>query len=306
MKNIHTYFCSLLLFSGFIHLNSITEKSTPIDYSIMPRAELDMAFIAAVKENNPEKMQKLIQAGANVNTPIAYTLTDGDCDWQVETTALIYAVRHNCPNIIKVLVKVKKKLNESLNKVLIEAITKGYSGIVKELIEGGVDINYINENGDTPLILAIKNGRPIAEFSSQAQSRCQSRWSERREIIQMLLKAGSNVNCVNEYGRTALMEAVIKQDFHTVLSLLNSAEIHTGSFFGLGTKPKNYADQDGNTALIHAVKQIRSSYSNNQEYKLCENSQKIAEALLQSPGIDPHHANKKGETAISLLEKLNN
>jgi hypothetical protein len=44
---------------------------------------------------------------------------------------------------------------------------------------------------------------------------------------------------------------------------------------------------------------------NNQEYNICINSQNIIKALLETPGIDPHHVNKNGETAITLLEKLN-
>lgn len=307
MKNVHTYFCLVLFFTYFMQITSKAENSTTINYSKMSATELDTAFIAAVQENDSEKMQKLIQAGANVNTPVLYTETSGDCDWQIESTALMYAVRNNCPNMIKVLVKVKNKLNESLTKALNEAIKKGYSDIVKELIKGGADINNqdVNENKDTPLILAIKYACPNAEFSSQAQAKRSSRWYERKEIIKMILKAGADVSCVNKYGRTALMEAVIQHDLNTVLDLLNIPAINTGSFFGFGTKPKNYADQDGNTALIYAVKYIRSNYIDNQEYNLCKNSQTIVEALLKSPGIDPHHVNKNGETAIILLEKLN-
>jgi hypothetical protein len=39
-------------------------------------------------------MQELIQAGANVNTPVSYTGTSGDCDWRIESTVLMYAVKH--------------------------------------------------------------------------------------------------------------------------------------------------------------------------------------------------------------------
>ena len=79
----------------------------------------------------------------------------------------------------------------------------------------------------------------------------------------------------------------------------------TGSYFGFATKPINYADQDGNTALILAIQRVRSTYINNQEYNICVNSQNIIKTLLETPGIDPHHVNKNDETAITLLEKLN-
>ena len=86
----------VLVMLGFAQVSSTAE-----DYSKMSIMELDAAFILAVQEHRSEKMQELIQAGANVNTPIPYTWTSGDCDWEIKSTALIYAVRHNCPNMVK-------------------------------------------------------------------------------------------------------------------------------------------------------------------------------------------------------------
>lgn len=256
MKIANKYFCLLLLLVGFVQVSAKEENFTAEDYSIMSITELDAAFILAVQEHRLEKMQELIQAGANVNTPIPYTWTSGDCDWEVESTALMYAVRHNCPNMVKILLKVEKNLNEALDIAIIE----GYLDVVEELIKGGADINYVNKNEDTPLIIAIQHARPTAEFSPQAQERAKSRWQQRQKIIQALLKAGANVNHVNKYGRTALMEAVIEHDLHTVQNLLQVPEINSNSFFGFGTKPINYADKDGNTALILAIQSVRCSY----------------------------------------------
>lgn len=298
MKKINKYFCLLLLLIGFVQLNG---KLAAEDYSKMSKAELDAAFILAVQEHCSEKMQELIQAGANVNAPIPYTWTSGDCDWQIESTALIYAVRHNCPNMVKVLLKVEKKLNEALDV----AIEEGYSDVVEVLIKGGADINYVNKNKDTPLIIAIQHARATAEFSPQAHEKATSRWYHRRKIIQTLLKAGANVSHVNKYGRTALMEAVKKYDLDTVHKLLDVPEMTMGSYFGFGTKPINYADKDGNTALILAMQMVRCSYINDQEYNICVNSQNIINALLETPGIDAFHVNKNGETALTLFEKLN-
>jgi ankyrin repeat protein len=274
----------VLIMLGFAQVSSTAE-----DYSKMLANELDAAFILAVQKKDAEKIQELIQAGANVNTAIPYCWTKGDCDWWIESSALIYAVRSNCPNIIKVLLKVKRKLNESLNDALHEAIREKYSDVVEELIDGGADINcHGSSYEDTPLILAV---------SYRA-----------RDIIQILLKAGAKVDSVNKGGRTALMEAVSENDLNTVLDLLKVPAMSRGSFFGFGSKPINYADKDGNTALILAVKSIRTSYiaGNDRQYIECINSQKIVEELLKFPGIDPHHVNNNGETAITLLEKWQN
>jgi ankyrin repeat protein len=281
MKKVNKYFLLLLLLVGFVQIDGKEENLTAEDCSKISISELDAAFILAVQEHRPEKMQELIEAGANVNTPIPYTWTSGDCDWDIKSTALIYAVRHNLPNMVKVLVKVDKNLNEALDL----AILGNSSQVVEELIKGGADVNYVNENKDTPLITAV--------------------YYNKQKIIQILLKAGANVNHVNKHGRTPLMEAVINHDLNTVQNFLQAPEIHSGSFFGFGTKPINYADEDGNTALIIAIKYVRYSYINDREYNTCVNSQKIINALLETPGIDLHHVNKNGETAVTLLEKLN-
>lgn len=290
--------CCLLLLIGCFQINTALAAQ---DCSKMSKVELDAAFILAVKEHRLENIEELIKDGADVNALIPYTTTSGDCDWMVESTALTYAVTKNCPDIVKVLVKVENNLNEALDL----AIKKGYANVVEELIKGGADINYVNKDKDTPLIIAVKNARATSEFSLQAQARVASGWYERRKIIDMLLEKGADVTHVNKYGRTALMEAVIEHDLNTVKSLLKVPAMTTGSYFGFGTKPINYADQDDNTALILALKNVRYNYINNQEYKICINSQKIINELLETLGIDLYHVNNNGETAIMLIEKLN-
>lgn len=301
MKKTNKYLCLLLLLTGFVQIDGKEENIATEDYSTMSMSELDTAFILAVQQHRLEKMEELIQAGANVNTPIPYTWSERDCDWQIESTALVYAVRHNCPNMVKALLKSEQNLNEALNL----AIREGYPDVAAVLIEGIADINYVNENKNTPLITAIQHACASAEFSSQGQARARSRWYERRKIIQMLLKAGADVSHVNKYDRTALMEAVIEHDLNTVQNLLQVPKMTTGPYFGFGTKPINYVDLDGNTALILAIKNVRYSYSNNLEYKICVNSQDIIKALLEIPGVDLYHVNKNNETAITLLEQLN-
>lgn len=301
MKKNNKYFCLFLLLTGSIQVNAKEESLSIGNHSQQSMTELDIAFVSAVKSHDLEKMEELIQAGANIHTPIPYVQTLGDCDWDIETTALTYAVRNNSPDMVRILIKKEKIFNKLLN----EAIRYGYLSVVEELIKAGADVNYLDENKNTPLIIAVEHARATAEFNTQAQERARSRWSQRRAIIQMLLEAGANVNHINKYGKTALMKAVEGHDLNTVEKLLEIPAVTTGSFFGFGTKPINYADQNGNTALILAIKNVRYTYINSQEYNICANSQKIINILLETPGIDPYYANKEGETAIVLLEELN-
>lgn len=302
MKKFNKPFLLLVLLINLIQANCNEANITAEDYLKMSTQQLDTAFISAVKKNQSEKIQALIKAGANINTPIPYTFTQGDCDWNVKSTALTYAVRNNHVELVSILLKEKNKINQNLNEILNTAIEEGYLGIVKELIKEGVDIN---QSETSPLIIAIQNARPGGQFSAQAQGQYLSRWRARQYIIEALLEAGANVSHVNKDGRTALMEAVINHDLNTVQKILEVPEIHTGSFFGFGTAPINYADKDGNTALILAIKHMRSRYIDNQEYNIAVNSQKIIEELLSHSSIDAYHVNKDGVTAVSLLEEEN-
>lgn len=283
MKRKIKCFCLLLLFFvGSVQIDAQEKNFTTEDYSKMSTTELDTAFVVAVRGHRSKKVEELIQAGANVNTPIPYVWTAGDCDWNIESSALIYAIRHNCPGMVRALIKVEENCNEALET----AILTSSSDVVEEIIKEGADINYVNKNGNNPLIIAIQRGN--------------------RKIIQALIKEGANVNHVNEYsGKTALMLAVEKHALSTVLTLLEIPEMTTGSLFGFGTKPINYADNDGNTALILAIKSIRYTYFDKRGHNICVNSQKILETLLETPGIDLYHINKNGETAVTLLEELN-
>lgn len=300
MKTTFKYLCLLPLMVGFAHINADEESSPPVDYSQMSTAELDSTFILAVKNLDLEAVETLLQAGANIDTPIPYTWTSGDCDWDIETSALIYAVREGESELVKVLAKVDTNLTGALR----EAIGNGYSGVVTTLVDCGADLHYSDESGNTPLFIAIQNSRATSEFSLQAHSRQNSRWWLRRQIIQTLIKAGSDVTHTNNQGRTPLMEAIIEHDLNTVESLLKNPKINPSSYFGYSKKPINYVDNDGNTALILAIKSIRYRYINDQEYKICVNSQKIVDALLVTQGLDVHHVNNAGETALSLLEAI--
>ena len=68
----------------------------------------------------------------------------------------------------------------------------------------------------------------------------------------------------------------------------------------------NYANNNGDTALIVAAKYIQTTYiaGRNDQYNNCLNSQKILEILLKTPGINLYHVNKDGDTAAKLIEKI--
>ena len=395
-------------------LSFVQVSSTEADYSKMSANELNAALIIAVEEGSYEKVQKLVQTGANVNGEITLTGSHGSgegcMDWMCIYTLLQYAASEGYLDIVKELIKAGVKVNTNnwgicSNKIefldgtaliqaaknghtnvvielikaganvnqanswgdtpLIQAATQGHVDVVRELIKAGGNVNQSTDTGDTPLIKAaendhadvvrelIKAGANVnqenrwnsidssgtaliiaarkghadvvrelvkavdAKLSMLSHLKCLFVNSEKCElcinkndrnkaliqaarkghanVVIELVKAGANVNYSDEQGNTALMLAIREHNLDLVQILLKTPGINI-----------NYADNDGNTALITALQSIVYTYieGNKKGYNLCLNSQKIVEQLLQTPGINPHHVNKNGDTAIKLLEKL--
>jgi len=233
-------------------------------------------------------VRELLKAGANVN------------DVDVLGTALTRAAEEGHVDVVRELIRAGADVNyvDWEYTVLIKAAMRGHADVVRELIKAGADVNragsreHNHQMGNTALIETANRGHS--------------------DVIKELIKGGAHVNLTNKNGDTALMCAIKNHDFDVVKSLLQSPEFDTGIwqlikdvFSDSETKSINFADKDGNTALILAIKYARFSYikGNMREYNICKDSQNILNALLETPGVDFHHANKKGETAIKLLEQ---
>ena len=351
-------------------------SGTAADYSKMSANELNEALIIAVEEGSYEKVQKLVQTGANVNGEITHNKSNGSgegCwDWMciytllqyaaskgyldivkelikaganvntnnwgiysdkyeaLDGTALIQAAKNGHTNVVIELIKAGANVNQANSwgdTPLIQAATQGHVDVVKELIKVDANVNQSTDTGDTPLIKAAENDHADvvselikagdAKLSMLSHLKCLFVNSEKCElcinkndrnkaliqaarkghanVVIELEKAGANINHSDEHGNTALMLAIREHNLDLVQILLKTPGINI-----------NYADNNGNTALITALQSIVYTYieGNKKGYNLCLNSQKIVEQLLQTPGINPHHVNKNGDTAIKLLEKL--
>lgn len=139
-------------------------------------------------------MEELLQAGADVHTPVSYKWSSGDDDWELESTAIIYAVREDLPDMVKVLLKVEKNRQKALE----EAIKEHRLNVVKEFVKAKTDINCVNKYGDTPLMMSID------------YARSGSWWSHTKKIIQLLLEAGADVKLVNNSWQDSSYESCTK------------------------------------------------------------------------------------------------
>ena len=308
---------------GYIDIVKELIKAGAVIYSDHPQnsSRGPAALIGASREGHIEVVRELIKAGANVNHA-----DRGD-------TALIRAAYHGHVDVVRELIKAGADVNDAniLGKALSDAADKGHIDVVKELINAGADVNYEYWE-DTVLIKASTRGhadvvKELIKAGAHVNQAASTQYAHYKgntalieaadrghvDVIRELIQAGAHVNLTNKNGDTALMCAIKNNDFDVVQSLLQSPEFNAGiwqrikdSFSDSGTKSINYADKNGDTALILAAKHARFSYEkgNDSQYKRCINSQKIIEELLKTHGIDRHHVNKKGETFRTLLDEL--
>jgi|GEM_PF-2251452 len=290
-------------------------SSTDIDYSKMSATSLNEALVEAVRKGSSGEVQTLVQAGADGNQNITYREHQyDDYDYIDTTTLLKYAAKEGFVDIVKVL-KVKAT-NDDINEALILAAEKGRLEVVRELIQAKPKMSAIN----TALISSAKKGNPSVlrelikaganvnhtdEYGSTAliglmaynSDRETETWKKSRaQAVQDLLKAKANVNHTDKQGNTALMRSIQNFDLDAVQVLLKAPGINI-----------NCANKDGSTPIILACLYVQTSYVPDyygRARKKCEDSQEILKILLETPGINLHHANKNGTTAIKLIEDM--
>lgn len=325
MKIMHKY-CYVLLLLNFTQAYCSSQNN---DVTI----KLNKDLVLAVGKGASDEVQKLIQAGADINQTITYAQSQyDDYDIQVSCTLLEYAAKNNNLAIIKELIQAKATL-ETINKALIIAVEKGNVEAAKELIDASQTKTwtewwlYSKARTETLnnalLILApvaiydkylalieylIQAGAQIDctnQFgrtglmllsSSSSYTYTEPQKKNRETLIQIFLKTSSCLNHADKSGKTALMIAIQQHDLDAVQILLQTPGINV-----------NLADNEGNTALIIALNSIQTSYisGNARQYRHCMDSQKIIKILLEVPGINPHHVNNKGVSATKLINEHN-
>ncbi|KAL9983377.1 hypothetical protein ACROYT_G005538 [Oculina patagonica] len=112
-----------------------------------------------------------------------------------------------------------------------EAICDGRMYQTRHLLESGVDVNFLDEQGLTPLMRA-------AELPDE---KCRTR----NNLLKLLLHYGANVNIVDQKGRHLLSRACIDEKDDIVRLVCNVANLDVDL---------NLRDYEGNTPLMHSVR----------------------------------------------------
>ena len=115
-------------------------------------------------EKDREKDTPILKACRNCNAApiLTFLLEKGanieDVD-SIHQTPLIIATQHGCDQLVKKLLEaggnVHHKAEYSRN-ALITATEENYPKIVRMLLEAGADPNVLNEDGETPMEIALR------------------------------------------------------------------------------------------------------------------------------------------------------
>lgn len=190
----------------------------------------------AVKTDNPQAVQFLLDHGANANDP-------GE-DGSVLTP--IYLTKSNRPN---------------------------FEAVMNALIKGGADVNYhLSESGTTPLMYAIQrndlekvkylldHGADPLETDNHGENvlfwLAQSKpYAHSLAILDMLLPR-LQIDSISNKGMTPLLKAAYSHNLNMIQALLEH---------GADVK---FTDQDGETALTYAIKSFLERWNVRKEEEM--------------------------------------
>ncbi len=171
----------------------------------------------------------------------------------------------------------------------VEIIKAGRKNIAESLIEAGSDLNQTDENGNTALLLAAKNGYPsliplmiqkgadIQAKNNQGLTALQVALSEGKiEAANVLVDAGADIHDGGENNFTPLMRAAIAKDVNFMKGLIEKGV------------DLNVQNSEGSTAVMMAAEYF---------------DWPTIKCLLDA-GADTSIKNNKGETFADMIKQV--
>ena len=232
---------------------SLKENQKEADREILDVNKRDTggntALHEAAAQGDRHKLVAFIKAGADVN------IANKD-----RQTALFRAARNGHDECVKILIKAGVDVNitdRDGNTALFKAAEKGYNKCVKLLVEAGTSVNRKNNFGHTALFRATMDGKPerlncieillkagadVNVITNHGTCVTRSIMSGGIQVTKLLLKAGADVNLTDNKGVPGLYRAVEKAKPHRVKMFVNA-----GADVNIVTPQQNY------TALMEAA-----------------------------------------------------
>ncbi len=279
-------------------------------------------LVRAAYADNIKTVKMLLNEGVNPNS--------ADNNGQ---TALYFAARHGCTEIVKALLAVGADVNkpagwQKRTPLFVSAIGFQYE-TAKVLIDAGGNINQFDGDGIAPLHYVVSGGRDtglpvrtetvkkfIEELHPDVNQKTQWGVSPLQcaslcghsNIVKILLEHGADVNYADTAGNTALHRAVKNEDIQTVGILLEAgADVNCANKHG--ETPLHTAVFDENvqciTALLNAGADINKT-DNDGKTPLrvaAGRNLKMGAALLLAAGADKTITDKNGQTALDVAKQ---
>ena len=175
-------------------------------------------------------------------------------------------------------------------KVLSESMDTDDIPEIRKLIDAGADVNVINKDGSTPLLIALLN--------------------RQTEIVKLLLKAGADVNKASHYGLTPLHSASASGQIE-VVKLLLAAKADVNKAPHNGPTPLHLASVSGKIEVVKLLLAAKADVNKTAHngitplYVASENGQTEVVKLLLESGADVNVKIEKGgkeNTALNVAK----
>ena len=259
---------------------------------------------------NPEKLQLLITAGADINK--------ADMDGK---TPLYRAASKGHTECVKLLLAAPGIDISNWNALSI-AVLKNDCNTIKQLLQSGADVNKADMKGETPLYWAALYGHTecvkLLLAAPGIDVNMADKWGytplygaaffSHTEIVKLLLAApGIDVNMAERDGDTPLIWAASNGRTEIVKLLLAAPGIEVNKADKLGDTPLFRAADNGHTECVKQLLAAPGIEVNKADengittlsWAAYEGHTECVKLLLAAPGIDVNKATKDGDTPLS-------
>ncbi len=229
-----------------------------------------MKLIQAIKENDVETVDLLLEEGVN----LSYQDDKG-------RSALMQAAILGRTALVKKLISHKAPLNQVDfygDTPLILALHHKQKEVASLLLEAGADVNHANQNGYTPLMFAVETNEPA--------------------LVQRLLQRKADVNKKAECDYTALMIASHCGNAK-IVSLLVEAGADVFCFDAEGETAYTWAQSANHTPVIDFLKQKAKEAQMEFSFfrAISQHDKKEVEKFIKK-GMDVNYQNEAGWTML--------